>query len=154
MLILFPRIRWMRELGFIFRTKMTWIPKKPICNGNARDFNSIGLHEVSPMVTAYVFAVFLSIFVFGAEIGYNYLCRMKSMKFTWFRELVAKAKFIQIVRKIKWFLCITFFHIVDSLCISKNFAWKWYSFFLEFVFHGIHFFDVNMRIPWMVDMTC
>lgn len=43
----------MREVGLIKHIQTKWIPNKPLCGG--RDFATVGLSEVRPILFAYLF---------------------------------------------------------------------------------------------------
>lgn len=59
---------WMHEIGLIFRMKVKWLPKKPICEGDGRDFSNVGLREIKPLVYAYLIGIALSMIIFCIEL--------------------------------------------------------------------------------------
>ncbi|XP_055325383.1 glutamate receptor ionotropic, kainate 2-like [Sitodiplosis mosellana] len=44
------RILWMHEVGLIFQTRAKWLPKKPACEGDGRDFTIVGLRQIYPLI--------------------------------------------------------------------------------------------------------
>lgn len=62
------RLRWQRENGLMNRVKRRWFPKKPICEGGAKDFITVGLQEVKPALYLLIIGTSLSLILMFAEI--------------------------------------------------------------------------------------
>lgn len=66
----------MREVGLINQIKEKWIPTKPLCGG--RDFATVGLIEVKPILYAYVIGIGMAIGLLLMEcISYQYVVYRK-----------------------------------------------------------------------------
>lgn len=63
-----PRLLWMREVGLIYRTRAKWLAKKPVCEGDGRDFTIVGLREIYPLIYVYLFGAIISMLIFCVEI--------------------------------------------------------------------------------------
>lgn len=55
------RLRWQRENGLMNKYKRRWFPKKPICEGGARGFMTVGLQEVKPALYLLLIGTSLSL---------------------------------------------------------------------------------------------
>lgn len=64
----FHRIRWQRENGLMNKQKRRWFPKKPICEGGARGFTTVGIQEVKPALYLLVFGTLFSILLMFVEL--------------------------------------------------------------------------------------
>lgn len=68
------RILWMREVGLIFRTRVKWLMKKPMCEGDGRDFTIVGLVEIYPLIYVYIFGIIISFSIFCVELYSAHCC--------------------------------------------------------------------------------
>lgn len=62
------RIRWQRENGIMNKYKRRWFPKKPICEGGARGFLTVGLQEVKPALFLLLYGSAMSLGLMFIEI--------------------------------------------------------------------------------------
>lgn len=59
---LFPRMRWMREIGLIDRVHRVYVPPKPRCEAGSREFVSVSMTDIRPAVI-FVMCGFLTSFL-------------------------------------------------------------------------------------------
>lgn len=57
----------MREVGLLFRLKVKWLSRKPMCESDGHDFSTVGLREIHPIIQIYAFGMFASIAIFCTE---------------------------------------------------------------------------------------
>lgn len=69
----------MREVGLIFRIRVKWLPKKPTCEGDGRDFTTVGLREIYPLIYIYLCGTFISMLIFCLELT-NVHCKAIKLK--------------------------------------------------------------------------
>ncbi|XP_031620817.1 glutamate receptor ionotropic, delta-2-like isoform X2 [Contarinia nasturtii] len=74
------RLRWQRENGLMNKYKRRWFPKKPICEGGARGFMTVGLQEVKPALYLLLIGTSLSLAFLLLEIVIYYLIRFNKKK--------------------------------------------------------------------------
>lgn len=64
----------MREIGLIFQIKSKWLPKKPACESDGRDFTIVGLREIYPLIYVYTVGIIISMGIFCAELYAHRCC--------------------------------------------------------------------------------
>lgn len=62
------RLRWQRENGLMNKFKRRWFPKKPLCDGGARDFRTVGLQEVKPALFFLLIGTAVSVLLMLIEV--------------------------------------------------------------------------------------
>lgn len=66
----------MRENGLVSRLEIKWLPKKPICESDGRDFTMVGIIEIKPILIAYFIGFVLSGVLLIFEIIYTIFTQM------------------------------------------------------------------------------
>lgn len=69
----------MREAGLLFRLKVKWLSRKPMCESDGHDFSTAGLREIHPIVQIYAFGMLASIAIFCAEFLIARIQQIKSI---------------------------------------------------------------------------
>lgn len=117
-----PRLLWMREVGLIYRTRVKWLPKKPACEGDGRDFTIVGLREIYPLIYVYLFGSIISMLIFCVEI-----CSIRCGPLLKQSKQYARKQTI-LLNNWKWcnwfwlfhnwivFFCFTSFHFISFIC--------------------------------------
>lgn len=67
------RLLWQKEVGFIIRERIRWIPKKPICNGGGAEFVTVNMKTIEPPIILLLVGYALSLLILVAEILVKYL---------------------------------------------------------------------------------
>lgn len=94
----FYRIRWQRENGLMSKQIRRWFPKKPICEGGARGFTTVGLQEVKPALYLLLIGTGLSVVLMFIEIAmHKVLTRQKKKK----KALTSAEKWVTVRTKLK-----------------------------------------------------
>lgn len=76
----------MREVGLIKQLQMKWMPNKPLCGG--RDFTTVGLIEVKPILYAYVIGVAMATGVLLIELIASRFMAYQSRRLS--RQIIVK----------------------------------------------------------------